>query len=182
VISDYANTVKTNATQSWPLIAEQLGFDLTVPPSLNVDSSKSLASQLAQTYHQLLHPFEMVWEKAVSKQQSQMSEKERELEMMRGAGIASGADLSRRNATASINQQQQIQLQTMAANNSKNTASHPSFNGGSGGGKANASPTLEELGEARHVVDNLRRLVDAQRRTSSTSLTRRELSDTNHLG
>lgn len=122
----------------------------------------------------------MVWEKAVSKQQTQLSEKEHELEMIRGAGMAGGADLSKRNAPAAMNQEQQFQLQNLAMTHQANavdSATSLGVDSGSiivagSGGKANASPTLEELGEARHMVDNLRRLVDAQRRTLRIAFSR----------
>lgn len=77
---DDAASVQTNTQQSWNHIAKQLSWDVDVStPSTTLSTSNetiSLSRQLAELYQQLLYPFEMVWEKALSKQQSQLRERE----------------------------------------------------------------------------------------------------------
>lgn len=87
---------------TWHLIAKQLDWDVDVSTPTTATATAvntiSIARQLAELYQQLLHPFEMVWEKALSKQQAQLREKERDAATARnnaltpsnGRGIGAG--------------------------------------------------------------------------------------------
>lgn len=184
----------------------------------------ALSKKLAELYQQLLHPFEMVWEKALLKQQSQIREKEREAaafnnrpviprptsasgrvapgvgwpqnqggmngnvqgvggvggvpgpsvasQQLLNVGLNPGTDIRR--APSPLASQQlpastfQLQQPPQQRPGSA-TAQNPLIGGVAG--VANGStlrqgtiaPSIEQLGEARAIVEELRRAVEASR-------------------
>lgn len=206
--------------QSWHLIAKQLEWEVDLVNPLLDGETVNLSRQLAELYQQLLNPFEMVWEKALLKQQQQIREKQSEAQAFQnrnasgnsnsngrrgsinglgvgwpqnqgglngniqgvgGVGGMAGPSVALQQAGMGGMGMESIPLPPNPFNSQQGgqsitrpLSSHSlGAGGGAGDGNGNLGsslrpgtvvPTMEQMAEARMVVEELRRNVDATRR------------------